>query len=125
GSPCSLRAGSLAKTNGRGRRLPVSVSADGFRYRSTHPTGLPDCSAGVSPARSSDQKYEAGETPALQGCPVSSFSVPGFSGLSARMPMSFILLMEMPSRDTADQGAGKSNKSNDFHDYSLSVGIVK
>jgi len=29
--------------------------------------------------------------------------------------MSFILLMEMPSRDTADQGAGKSNESNDFH----------
>lgn len=39
--------------------------------------------------------------------------------------MPFILLMEMPGRDTTDQGACKGNESNDFHDYSLSVGMVK
>ncbi len=39
--------------------------------------------------------------------------------------MPFILLMEMPGGNPADQGAGKSNESNDFHDHSLSVGIVK
>jgi len=39
--------------------------------------------------------------------------------------MPLILLIEMPSSNPTDQGTGKGNKSNDFHDYSLSVGIVK
>lgn len=29
--------------------------------------------------------------------------------------MPLVLLMEMPSGNPADQGAGKGNKSNDFH----------